>query len=150
MNLIDAINSGRPFRRATWMPDSFVVLRAGLDFVWVSGSCAGDRKDFCNADLLADDWEAQPEPCFQAPVPAVLAATALEMQRARKKFPSNKHLLAALGEEFGEVCNAALEGLTRDAFRTECIQVACVALRLAEEGDPDFAMTLPAAMEVAR
>ena len=63
---------------------------------------------------------------------------AAEVVRARKKFPSREHLLAALGEEYGEVCKAYLENQGKDRVYSEAKQVACVAIRIMEEGDSDF------------
>lgn len=62
----------------------------------------------------------------------------LEIARARTKFPGNKFLLAALVEEVGELAQAFLQDQGRDRIRAEAIQVACVALRIVEEGDPTF------------
>lgn len=61
-----------------------------------------------------------------------------EMQRARSKFPSNEHLLAALMEEVGELAQALLDGHGRERVVAEAIQVACVAVRIVEEGDSSF------------
>lgn len=77
------------------------------------------------------------------PMELLLLDLETEIRRARGKFPTNSHLIVALGEEYGEVCRAALDSETREDFRKECIQVACVALRLATEGDPAFPATLP-------
>ena len=65
-----------------------------------------------------------------------LALLKTEVFTARDKFPSNEHLFAALLEEVGEL---AYE-MTRDRQRQreEALQVACVAIRIAEEGDADF------------
>lgn len=57
-----------------------------------------------------------------------------ELVRARAKFPSNEGLLAALTEEVGEVAKAVMEEPWENV-RKECVQVAAVAMRLAEEGD---------------
>lgn len=66
-----------------------------------------------------------------------------EVTRARIKFPDSKHLLAALMEEVGELANALLEeeygrGVTSEMVYREAVQVAVVAMRLAEEGEPSF------------
>lgn len=61
-----------------------------------------------------------------------------EVERARAKFPGRGHLTAALMEEVGEVAKALLEGEPVESLRAECVQVACVAIRIAEEGDEDF------------
>lgn len=61
-----------------------------------------------------------------------------EVINARTKFPSNKKLLAALGEEYGELCKALMQDRPRDEIEREAIQVAAVAVRILEEGDADF------------
>lgn len=71
----------------------------------------------------------------------VVAAVLAELQRATEKFPTwptdPLHALAVLGEEFGELTKAMLQ-LTYEphktspqAVRTEAIQTAAMALRLA-------------------
>jgi hypothetical protein len=67
-----------------------------------------------------------------------------EVVFARNNFPSNKHNLAALTEELGELAQAMIEtsrGCTMD-WRHEALQVACVALRVYEEGDSTFDLPL--------
>ena len=68
-----------------------------------------------------------------------------EIVSARKKFPNNTHLLAALMEEVGELAQAMLQfkyepykGVSRDDVKKEAIQVACVAIRIVTEGDATF------------
>ena len=61
-----------------------------------------------------------------------------EVIRARNKFPSNQHLLAALVEEVGELAKELLENGNTDHSRAEAMQVACVAIRIMTEGDSDF------------
>jgi NTP pyrophosphatase (non-canonical NTP hydrolase) len=68
-----------------------------------------------------------------------------ELGLARAKFPKNEDLLAALAEEVGELAQALLhqkhepeKGATDLSVRAEAIQVACVALRIASEGDAGF------------
>lgn len=65
-----------------------------------------------------------------------------EWWRAHEKFPSNKHINAALGEEVGEVCNALLEneyGNKQDwEVYHEAVQTATMAARIAIDGDSDF------------
>ncbi len=69
------------------------------------------------------------------------AAVALvaELNRARAKFPGNAKLLVALMEEVGELAKALLQRRPLEEIRAEAIQVACVAIRIFEEGDADFA-----------
>ena len=72
-----------------------------------------------------------------------IMALRAELDRARAKFPKNDHLFAALGEEVGELARELLECGTRERIRAEAIQVACVALRIADEGDGDFPRSMP-------
>lgn len=69
-----------------------------------------------------------------APKQETIEALTSEIERARSKFPSNAHLFLALVEEVGELSKDLLEGNV--GWREEALQVACVALRLYEEGDP--------------
>jgi len=62
-----------------------------------------------------------------------------EIYQAREKFPQNEHMMAALAEEFGELGEALLK--QKGDWRHEAIQVACVALRIATEGDADYPFT---------
>lgn len=68
-----------------------------------------------------------------------LTAVNAEVMRARTKFPGNRFLLAALTEELGELAQALLQAKPRDEVQIEALQVACVALRIVEEGDATFA-----------
>ena len=62
-----------------------------------------------------------------------------EVFRARTKFPGNALLLAALVEEAGELARELLQRGGDDRIRKEALQVACVAMRIYEEGDATFA-----------
>jgi NTP pyrophosphatase (non-canonical NTP hydrolase) len=72
------------------------------------------------------------------PHPVTLDAITAEVMRARTKFPGNAKLLAALTEEVGELAKAMLQRRPKDEIEKEAIQVACVAVRILEEGDSDF------------
>lgn len=61
-----------------------------------------------------------------------------EILKAREKFPGNRYLLAALVEEVGELAKAYLQREGKEAIRKEALQVACVAMRIYEEGDAIF------------
>ena len=72
----------------------------------------------------------------------VFDAVVAEVDKATTKFPTwptdPLHALAVLGEEFGELTKDMLQftyephkGVTRDDIRTEAIQTAAMALRLA-------------------
>ena len=73
------------------------------------------------------------------PEPLTMNAVGAEVVSARLKFPGNRHLLAALTEEVGGLAQARLQGKPRDEIEKEAIQVACVAIRIIEEGDASFA-----------
>lgn len=75
---------------------------------------------------------------IRPPEELTMQAVQAEVIRARLKFPRNRYLLAALTEEVGELAQAILQGKDRDAIEREAIQVACVAIRLCEEGDSSF------------
>lgn len=61
-----------------------------------------------------------------------------EIARARTKFPGNRFLLTALGEEYGELCQAVLQRKAKRSIQMEALQCACVAMRIFEEGDPAY------------
>jgi len=75
-----------------------------------------------------------------------IQALSNELDKARTKFPNNKHQLAALSEEFGEVANALLERDYCDSLPlehnrhvwNECAQAAAMCMRVAVEGDASF------------
>ena len=68
-----------------------------------------------------------------------------EVAFARKKFPGNHMMLAALMEEVGELAQALIDNerlpgnqsAPQHAYR-EAVQVACMAMRIAEEGSEEF------------
>lgn len=67
-----------------------------------------------------------------------LSAVDAEITRARQKHPGNAHLMVALIEEVGELGKALLEKESPNRVYAEAVQVACVAARIATEGDADF------------
>ncbi len=73
------------------------------------------------------------------PQAATIVDVAAEVSRARTKFPGGKLLLPALMEEVGELAQALLQKRPKDEWRKEAMQVACVAIRIMEEGCPEFA-----------
>jgi len=94
-----------------------------------------------NQDLEYDQSENLFDELEKLPTKArkkTLKAISAEVQRARVKFPDNSHLCHALMEEAGEVVKAYLEGEPIENIRNEACQVAAVAVRIIEEGDPDF------------
>lgn len=73
---------------------------------------------------------------FTTGLPAIYKV-AEEVTRARALHPGNAEMLIALTEEVGEVCRAVLDRDFEHAA-VEAIQVACVAVRIAEEGDASW------------
>lgn len=63
-----------------------------------------------------------------------LKPLAAELLRARRKFPSNQYMFAALAEEIGEMAEAWLQEGDTPHARQEALQVACVAMRIFTEG----------------
>jgi NTP pyrophosphatase (non-canonical NTP hydrolase) len=65
-----------------------------------------------------------------------------ELQFARAKFPGSNLNFPALVEEVGELANALLDHAygkaTSENVFAEAIQVACMAIRVAEEGSAEF------------
>lgn len=65
-----------------------------------------------------------------------------ELIAARQKFPSSACCLAALMEEVGELAQAMLKHAAgkwpAERVREEAIQVAVMAIRCANEGDPSL------------
>lgn len=82
----------------------------------------------------------RPEP--QPSLNVIMEEVKAELARARARFPSNKLLLHAFAEEAGEVTKAFLDSTDgrsgADQIRIELIQTITVAVRLLQEGDPDF------------
>jgi len=60
-----------------------------------------------------------------------------EVEAARAKFPEPYALLAALIEEVGELSKALMDE-PKARVRAEAKQVAAVAIRIMEEGDPSL------------
>jgi NTP pyrophosphatase (non-canonical NTP hydrolase) len=75
---------------------------------------------------------------LRLPEEITISAIKAEVTRARLKFPGNRFLLAALTEEVGELARALLQRRPREEWEREAIQVACVAVRIIEEGDATF------------
>ncbi len=64
-----------------------------------------------------------------------------EVTRARKKFPSSKHVVLAMAEESGELVRAALGHMYKPGaanvanVRKEAIQTIAMCVRILQEGD---------------
>lgn len=65
-----------------------------------------------------------------------------ELEFARTKYPSNHLMLAALVEEVGELAQALIDNsrgkTSAQHVYEEAIQVAAMAIRVAEEGSEEF------------
>lgn len=66
--------------------------------------------------------------------PSSIEALQAIVQYARSKFPQNQKMTAALVEAVGELSSAFLEG-SLEQVRSKALDVACVAMRIYEEGD---------------
>lgn len=73
---------------------------------------------------------------------AFLIDVAKEINRARK-IHRNEHMMAGLMEECGELAKALQENHGPIRVWIEATHVACVAARIALEGDGDFAPPVP-------
>ena len=82
----------------------------------------------------------------RGPNALTMAEIAVEVATARQKFPSRRHLCVALMKEVGELAKVLLESDKEErlagweAVRSEAKQVACVAIRIMEEGDSGFSI----------
>lgn len=56
VNLIDAVKSGRPFRRHHWIEGTWSILDEDGDLKFVGSLCGVSPQ---KEDILADDWEIQ-------------------------------------------------------------------------------------------
>lgn len=112
----------------TYNPDTawvdWLTIRTNLRGQWTT--LPRDDKQFAER---ASDWKHKTEEEFLGDVRS-------EVKRARKKFPESKNNFAALVEEVGELAKEFLEKGSRQRRYEEAVQVACVALRCALEGDP--------------
>lgn len=80
----------------------------------------------------------EPRDIDKAPKQLTFDAITMEVVRARAKFPGKRYLLAALMEETGELAKAYLQKKPTDIIKFEATQVACLAIRIIEEGDSIF------------
>jgi NTP pyrophosphatase (non-canonical NTP hydrolase) len=87
---------------------------------------------------IADSLAALPLGVDPEQLHAPMQKLAEQIARGRSLFPGNKHMLAALAEEVGELARALLEHEGRARVMAEALDVACVAMRIYLEGDADF------------
>lgn len=80
---------------------------------------------------MADEWPANDKTFLKQDT---IDALTQEVASARTKFPDGKHLDRALVEEHLELFRAYNDNEGKDRIKAEALQVACVALRIYEEG----------------
>ncbi len=73
----------------------------------------------------------------------MILAIRAELIRAREEFPGNRHQLATLMKEVGELAKEMMEydlgkNVTTAEVFQETVQVACMAIRVGTEGDENF------------
>lgn len=117
-----------------WSPDGGATWSAGMPLPWFSQLSWRWRDTVTNETQAA----GSPEWFERRPREDSMQALAAEIVRARTKFPGNRFLYTALAEEFGELAKAILQKEGRERIMEEALQVACVAMRLYEEGDPAY------------
>ena len=109
-------------------------------------ACTECGRDLELCQCVNPDASAQER--IHSPDGLVITMIRGELGAARSKFPDNLHQLVALGEEFGELCQAMMEH-DRDGSQTvamvlrEAVQTACMAIRVATEGDDNFKYVFP-------
>jgi len=101
----------------------------------LSGSGMGNT-----SGMLGQPIGSAPQPVYTLCVPdrevfLFLSKVEQEIVRARKKFPGANANMTALTEEVGELAKALLSEPT-NRIMAEAVQVACMAARVALEGDP--------------
>lgn len=103
----------------------------------------------CGGMIISKNWGKPSRAPGVVAAPTTMHNLNCEIASARRKFPGNRHTLAALTEEVGELAKELLEGGRRERVRAEALQVACVAIRIYEEGDSAFGGSAPAETESA-
>jgi NTP pyrophosphatase (non-canonical NTP hydrolase) len=109
----------------------------------------------CGSDLSlcqcpSPDEQAQER--WTSPDGLVIKMITDELAAAREAFPGKTHMLAALVEEVGELAQAIMqhdrkqETSVHEVLR-EAVQVACMAIRVAVEGDDNFLYQFPVVEE---
>lgn len=80
---------------------------------------------------MADEWPANDKTFLKQDT---IDALTQEVASARTKFPGSANLDRALTEEMLELFRAYNDKEGEDRVKAEALQVACVALRIYEEG----------------
>lgn len=99
-------------------------------------------------DLCNCDYEASARARNNTADGEVIKMIYGELRAARASFPETTHMLVALGEEYGELCQAMIDHDRSQAKSTnevlrEAVQVATMAIRVATEGDDNFLYQYP-------
>jgi len=105
----------------------------------------------CGSDLTICQCtapDAQSHERLTSPDGLVFTMIRDELVAARKAFPESTHKLAALMEEVGELAQAMIQhdrklGTSATEILREAVQVACMAIRIAVEGDDNFLYEFP-------
>ena len=105
----------------------------------------------CGSDLTLCQCEGlneQAQERWTSPDGLVMTMIRDELVAAREAFPENTHKLAALMEEVGELAQAMMHhdrklGISVHEVLREAVQVACMAIRVAVEGDDNFLYQFP-------
>lgn len=109
-------------------------------------TCTECGSDITICQCVAPDDQAHER--LTSPDGLVFTMIRDELVAARKAFPENTHKLAALMEEVGELAQAIMQhdrklGTSAIEVLREAIQVACMAVRIAVEGDDNFLYEFP-------
>ncbi len=109
-------------------------------------TCTECGSDLTICQCVAPDQQAHER--LTSPDGMVFTMIRDELVAARKAFPENTHKLAALMEEVGELAQAMMHhdrklGTSAVEVLREAIQVACMAVRIAVEGDENFLYDFP-------
>lgn len=105
----------------------------------------------CGSDLTlcqCTGVDEQAQERWTSPDGLVMNMVREELISAREAFPENTHKLAALVEEVGELAQAMIQhdrklGTSVHEVLREAVQVACMAIRVAVEGDDNFLYQFP-------
>ena len=105
----------------------------------------------CGSDISicqCVDPDAKAYERWTSPDGLVIKMITDELESARKAFPGTTHMLAALVEEVGELAQAMMQhdrkqGTSVHEVLREAVQVACMAIRVAVEGDDNFLYDFP-------
>lgn len=128
-NMFDAADTPIVVDQATFMSNTTELMR--------QARATGQEIEIMREGKKVASVGVSRRPWYR-PVKDTFDEIAAELNRARAKFPTNEHKFAALVEEVGELSQALLQGKPDADIRAEAIQVACMAIRVADEGCSTF------------